>query len=90
MMKGLDQMRYKLVGWSWMSWDWVGFRKRTPERVARQLIGNAKPGKIMVVHDGHHIDPRPDRQYAIGAAELVIDALQSEGYEFAPLCEAGP
>ena len=85
---GAKRAGYTVVGWSWRSWDWVGFRQRTGPRVAAQLIEHAAPGKIMVVHDGHHKNPRADRQYAIEAADRVIDNLQARGFTFEPLCGA--
>ena len=87
MFRGARQAGYKVVGWSWMSWDWVGFRQRTGPRVAKQVVSNAAPGKIVVIHDGHHRNPRADRRYAIEAANGIIDDLKSRGYAFSTLCE---
>jgi hypothetical protein len=39
------------------------------------------------MHDGHHVDPRADRRYAIEATEKLVPALRSKGYHFRPLCE---
>ncbi len=86
MLSGVSRLKYRLVGWSWMTWDWTWFRKRTPERVASQVIANAALGKIIVIHDGHHINPRADRGYAIEAARQIIDGLHARGYTFATLC----
>jgi peptidoglycan/xylan/chitin deacetylase (PgdA/CDA1 family) len=89
MFRGAARAGYTIVGWSWMSWDWVGFRKRTGPRVAKQLVAHAGPGKIMVIHDGHHRNPRADRAYAVEAARRIIDELRGEGYTFHTLCESG-
>ena len=86
MMAGVKRAGYRLVGWGWMTWDWVWFRKRSPDRVARQVIANAAPGKIIVLHDGHHANPRADRSYSIEAARRIIDGLRARGYEFATIC----
>ena len=88
MLRGAAQLNYRIAGWSWMSWDWVWFRQRTGPRVAAQIVANAAPGKIIVIHDGHHRNPRADRMYAIDAAARIIDQLQAQGYSFAGLCEA--
>ncbi len=87
MMRGLAKMKYRLVGWSWQTWDWCWFRKRTAERVAAQILAHAAPGKIVVIHDGHHVNPQADRRYAIEAAGIVIDGLRARGYAFAGLCD---
>lgn len=88
MLRGVARSRYKIIGWSWMTWDWVWFRKRTPQRVASQLLSHAGPGKIIVIHDGHHRNPRADRRYAIEATRRVIDGLSAGGYEFRTICDA--
>jgi peptidoglycan/xylan/chitin deacetylase (PgdA/CDA1 family) len=87
MFRGARRAGYTIVGWSWRSWDWVGFRQRTGPRVAAQVIANAGPGKIVVVHDGHHRNPRAERRYAIEAAGRIIDELRGRGYSFGTLCE---
>ncbi|MCL4793848.1 MAG: polysaccharide deacetylase family protein [Bryobacteraceae bacterium] len=89
MLRGVKRAGYKLVGWSWMSWDWYWFKKRTGENVSRQIIRHASPGQIIVIHDGHHENPRADRRYAIEAARLVIEGLRAKGYDFATFCESG-
>ena len=85
---GAARAGYKIVGWSWRTWDWVGFRQRTGERVAAQVIRHAAPGKIVVIHDGHHKNPRADRAYAIDATRRIIPALRERGVQFRTLCEA--
>jgi peptidoglycan/xylan/chitin deacetylase (PgdA/CDA1 family) len=86
MMRGLRRSRYRLVGWSWMMWDWNWGRQRTASSVASRVLARAKPGRIIVIHDGHHKDPAADRRYAVEAAGLVVDGLRARGYELAPLC----
>jgi peptidoglycan/xylan/chitin deacetylase (PgdA/CDA1 family) len=88
MLSGLARLNLRLVGWSWKTWDWVGFRQRTAARVSSQIISNARPGKIIVIHDSHHRDPRADRQYAVDATARIIDELRSRGYEFGVLWPA--
>src|SRR5213076_2085293 len=46
MLRGLSRLKYRLAGWSWMTWDWYWFRKRTGDRVASQILAHAAPGKI--------------------------------------------
>ena len=90
MFRGAARAGYTIVGWSWRSWDWSGFRKRTGPRVARKLVAQAAPGKIMVIHDGHHRNPRADRAYAIDATREIVDSLRTSGYTFRTLCESLP
>lgn len=90
MWAGLRRINYRLVGWGWLSWDWVWFRPRTGDRIAAQIVSHAAPGKIAVLHDGHHENPRADRRYTLAAVPLIIERLRQNGYTFAPLCESGP
>lgn len=86
MFRGASAAGYTIVGWSWWSWDFVPLRQRTGPRVAAQLIKHAAPGKIIVIHDGHHKNPRANRAYAIDAARRIIDSLSADGYTFETLC----
>ncbi len=89
MIRGLRQSGYRLVGWSWMMWDWNWGRKRTPASIASRVLARARPGKIVVIHDGHHRNPAADRQYAAGSVGLIVDGLRARGYELAPLSGPG-
>jgi peptidoglycan-N-acetylglucosamine deacetylase len=89
MFRGLNRLHYRLAGWSWLTWDWYWFRRRTGDRVAHQVLTHVGPGKIIVIHDGHHRNPRADRQYAVDAARQIVDGLRAKGYEFATFCGGG-
>jgi hypothetical protein len=41
------------------------------------------------MHDGHHVNPRAERRYAVEAAALMIPALRARGFGFGTLCESG-
>jgi peptidoglycan/xylan/chitin deacetylase (PgdA/CDA1 family) len=86
MYKGLQQIDYRLVGWGWGLWDWNWFRARDADGLARRLARKASAGDIIVMHDGHHVDPAPDRRYAIEATRQLVPALKARGYELATLC----
>lgn len=86
MFMGLSRAHYRLIGWSWFSWDWSWFRKRTGARVAAQVVSHAAPGQIIIIHDGHHRNPRADRSYALEATRQIIHGLHAQGYEFATVC----
>jgi peptidoglycan/xylan/chitin deacetylase (PgdA/CDA1 family) len=90
LMSALSRLKYRLVGWSWMVWDWNWFRKRTGERVASQILRHAAPGKIIVIHDGHHKNREADRRYAIDATRRIIDGLRARGFAFRNLCDSLP
>jgi peptidoglycan/xylan/chitin deacetylase (PgdA/CDA1 family) len=86
MYEALVQIDYRLVGWSWGMWDWNWFRPREAAGVARRLARAAADGDIIVMHDGHHIDPQADRRYAIDATRELVFALERKGFAFGTLC----
>ena len=62
-------------------------RARTPERLVPRLMAHAGPGSIIVLHDGHHVDPAADRPYTIAVVEQLIPRLRSRGLEFGTVCD---
>jgi peptidoglycan/xylan/chitin deacetylase (PgdA/CDA1 family) len=86
MYAGLGRIEHKLAGWSWGLWDWNWYRPREANAIARRLVKRASPGDIVVLHDGHHVDPRADRRYAVEATAQLVPALKSKGYRFGTLC----
>lgn len=87
MYAGLQQIDHKLVGWSWGLWDWNWYRPRRADALARRLARSASAGDIIVMHDGHHVNPRADRRYAVEATRQLVPELKGRGFEFAPLCD---
>jgi peptidoglycan/xylan/chitin deacetylase (PgdA/CDA1 family) len=77
---------YKVIGWGWMLWDFNFFRKKTAESLVPRLLRKASPGDIVVIHDGHHKDPRADRQYAVDTVDALIPALRARGFSFGKIC----
>ena len=68
MLVGAARAGYTVVGWGWMLWDFNWFRARSAESSFRRIAGRVSDGDIIVMHDGHHVNPRADR----GWAALVI------------------
>jgi peptidoglycan/xylan/chitin deacetylase (PgdA/CDA1 family) len=68
-------------------WDWNWFRGRDADKLAARLAKRASRGDIVVMHDGHHIDPLADRRYAVEATRQLVPALRRRGYEFGRLCD---
>jgi peptidoglycan/xylan/chitin deacetylase (PgdA/CDA1 family) len=86
MLLGAARAGYTVVGWSWMLWDFNWFRERKADDIVPRLVGRASPGAIMVIHDGHHKNPRADRRYAIETVDRLVPALKSRGFEFGTIC----
>jgi peptidoglycan-N-acetylglucosamine deacetylase len=86
MLMGADRAGYKVVGWGWMLWDFNWFRKKTADALAPRFVSRASPGDIIVIHDGHHEDPRSNRLYAVETVDRVIPELKAKGFHFGTIC----
>lgn len=88
MMAGLRQGGRRMVGWGMFLWDWDWFRRRDPDRLVRRIGARAGPGSIIVMHDGHHNNPRADRRYTVETVDRLVPRLRSKGLTFATICDA--
>ena len=86
MVMGAGRAGYTIVGWGWMLWDFNWFRRKTAEDLVPRLVARASPGDILVIHDGHHKDPRADRRYAVETIDRLIPELKARGFEFGRIC----
>lgn len=86
MIKGAAQAGYLVVGWSWMMWDFNWFRARNARDIVPRLVDHASDGDIIVIHDGHHEDPRSDRLYAAETVDQLIPQLRARGLQFGTIC----
>jgi peptidoglycan-N-acetylglucosamine deacetylase len=86
MYDGLKRIDHVLVGWGWNSWDWNLFRRRAADAIAPRLTKVATDGRIFVIHDGHHKNPRADRRYAVETTAQLIPALRERGFSFGGIC----
>lgn len=68
----LRQRSLQLIGWSVRAFDTM---HREPERIARAIAAKAKPGAIILLHEGHH-DSNPD------AIATALDRLNAAGFRF--------
>jgi peptidoglycan/xylan/chitin deacetylase (PgdA/CDA1 family) len=90
MYAGLQRAGYQLTGWTWGMWDWDWWRTPKADRVATRLASKASAGDIIVIHDGHHKNPRADRRHAGETVRRLVPMLKQRGFAFAALCEPGP
>lgn len=86
MIDGAGGAGYHVIGWGWMLWDFNFFRRRTAESLVPRLAGRASPGDIVVIHDGHHENPRADRRYAVETVDALIPELRARGFGFGTVC----
>lgn len=86
MYEGLDRGDYRLAGWSWRMWDWNWWRPARPRQLVERLVARASDGDIIVMHDGHHENPRAERLRTVEATAALIPALRARGFAFGRLC----
>jgi peptidoglycan/xylan/chitin deacetylase (PgdA/CDA1 family) len=87
MYAGLKKIDHRLVGWSWMLWDWNWFRKRTSEAVLTRVLERANAGDIVVMHDGDESAPVADQRHTVEATARLIPALRARGFMFGTICD---
>jgi peptidoglycan/xylan/chitin deacetylase (PgdA/CDA1 family) len=87
LLTGLARIDHQLVGWGWNAWDWNWFRRRTARAIVRRVSARARDGLIVVIHDGHHVNPRADRGYAVEATSDLVPILRARGFRFGSVCE---
>ena len=64
-----------LIGWTVRGLDTV---KRNPVRVAERIEKRARPGAIIMLHEGHHTERDPE--FALRCLELTLQRLAARGY----------
>ncbi len=71
------QRGYHTLRWHIDSRDWEG---PTPEAIAARVIKDARPGAVVLMHDGGG-----DRNNTVRALPIIISALYEQGYAFITL-----
>jgi peptidoglycan/xylan/chitin deacetylase (PgdA/CDA1 family)/GT2 family glycosyltransferase len=72
------------------SHDDLIFGKPLPEEVAKEIISKAKPGRIILLHDGYgtnHGDAKSDKSLTVKVLPSIIKELQKQGYKFVTVPE---
>lgn len=86
MLQALRRIDYKLVGWGFGLWDFNWYRRPDPAALSARLAKRAGAGDIIVLHDGHHVNPRADRHHTVEAVRQLVPALRARGLELGTLC----
>jgi peptidoglycan/xylan/chitin deacetylase (PgdA/CDA1 family)/glycosyltransferase involved in cell wall biosynthesis len=78
----------QLIDWSV---DPADYLTNDPERIARRVVNHARPGSIILLHDGLadglRAAGRRGREGTIAALPLIIDELRRGGYTFVTMEE---
>jgi peptidoglycan/xylan/chitin deacetylase (PgdA/CDA1 family) len=73
----------KTVQWSLAGFDW---KRRPPERIARDVLRRVEAGSIILLHDGDS-ENRTGRAATVAALPLIIEGLRAKGLSVAPLAQ---
>jgi peptidoglycan/xylan/chitin deacetylase (PgdA/CDA1 family)/glycosyltransferase involved in cell wall biosynthesis len=84
-LKDIDDMQYTIVTWNDMTDDYD--LDKSPQSISGTLIKGARPGGIIVMHDGKNLKHGVNRSNTILALPIIIDKLKQEGYTFVTLPE---
>ncbi|HEX8898173.1 MAG TPA: polysaccharide deacetylase family protein [Chthoniobacterales bacterium] len=71
----LERRRLELIGWTVRGLDTV---RRDPAQVADRIVGNIKPGAIVLLHEGQRVKKNP--QFNLRCVELTLTGLAEKGY----------
>lgn len=80
----IDEMEMTAVGWQVRGLDSLG---RDPAKIVRRVLDGARPGGVIMLHDGTGFGGRSDRSATIEALPRIIDGLRERGLRFARLDE---
>lgn len=69
----------RTVGWSLGVWD---SDRPGVDAIAQRTIDGARPGSILLLHDGDGYDPQGDRVQTARAVPIIVDRLLAQGYQF--------
>jgi len=72
------------VGWSDDGSDWHNLPS---SQIADKIIKNARPGNIILLHDGLNLVHGVDRSNTVKALPTIISTLKAQGYRFVTIPE---
>ncbi len=85
LMRTVRSLGYTVVTWDNMTSDWNA--EKSGEEIILAVLRRAKPGGVIVLHDGRDTRPRYDRSHMLQALPFVIETLLERGLEFVTIPE---
>ena len=85
LMRTVRHLGYTVVTWDNMTGDWKA--NKSGEEIGQTIVQRAKPGSVIVLHDGRDSRPSYDRSQMLQALPQIIDALKQRGFDFATIPE---
>jgi peptidoglycan/xylan/chitin deacetylase (PgdA/CDA1 family)/GT2 family glycosyltransferase len=85
MMRTIRHLGYTVVTWDNMTSDWKA--DKSGEEIVRTIVQRAKPGGVIVLHDGRDTRLSYDRSHMLQALPFVIETLKERGFDFVTMPE---
>jgi peptidoglycan/xylan/chitin deacetylase (PgdA/CDA1 family)/GT2 family glycosyltransferase len=85
LMRAVRHLGYTVVTWDNMTSDWKA--EKSGDEIIRAIVRRAKPGGVIVLHDGRDTRLSYDRSQMLKALPFVIETLMERGFEFVTIPE---
>jgi peptidoglycan/xylan/chitin deacetylase (PgdA/CDA1 family)/GT2 family glycosyltransferase len=85
LMRTVRHLGYSVVTWDNMTGDWKA--NKSADEIERTIVQQAKPGGVIVLHDGRDSRPSYDRSQMLQALPFVIGTLKERGFDFVTIPE---
>jgi peptidoglycan/xylan/chitin deacetylase (PgdA/CDA1 family)/glycosyltransferase involved in cell wall biosynthesis len=82
LMRTVRNLGYTVVTWDNMTSDWKA--EKSGEEIVQAILQRAKPGGVIVLHDGRDTRPRYDRSHMLQALPFVIETLVEKDFDLSP------
>ena len=85
LMRTVRHLGYTVVTWDNMTGDWKA--EKSGDEIIRAILQRAKPGGVIVLHDGRDTRLSYDRSHMLQALPFVIETLMERGFDFVTIPE---
>ena len=85
LMRTAGSLGYMVVTWDNMTGDWKA--NKSGEEIGHTIVRRAKPGSVIVLHDGRDGRPSYDRSQMLEALPFLIQSLRDRGFDFVTIPE---
>lgn len=76
---GLEPVMWNVTGWDW--------KAPSADFIEEKIAARARPGSVILLHDGGHERMGVDRSKTVVATDRIIARYKSDGYEFVTIPE---
>ena len=85
LMRTIRHLGYTVVTWDNMTDDWKA--EKPANKIVEAIVKRARPGSIIVLHDGRGTRESYDRSQMVQALPRIIDDLRKKGFDFVSVPE---